>query len=570
MGFYIAEIRYIDSDTYFDFLISEEDGLHNANSENDIINIYFANTVGQVVNGNTINYCGYAYYPGGRDIMMIKNSCATNGSTLTHELGHFFNLPHTHNDNNELVNGSNCGNAGDGFCDTPADPSLNNANVNSNCVYVGTETDANGDPYNPSTHNIMSYSRKICRDEFSPEQETEARFNFENIRNYFTSTVYANDFTASEVIACGDSLTVQFTENAVGENSYQWDFQNDGVIDATTPNPTFTYIGAGSYDVRLVVSNGVTDITTIKRGYISLGGEALPSYTDVENFELGGDLLSFKDGWESEQAGSAGVYQWLVHEGSTPSGSTGPLVDHTLGTSNGKYIYTEASNGTYQDEAILISPCIDVHPGSVNPELSFYYHMYGGAINQLHVDVNEGGIWHNSVATITGQQQTSHSAPWQEQLVDLSPYIGSGIQVRFRAVMGYWFAGDIAIDDIRFRENLPCEYVVTGNDSGQGSLRSAIQCAGASSNAVQFTNGMDTVYLDSPIIIDQDISIQGVPGGNVVIYANGSFPVFDIKSGANLTIQDITIQSPLNQSGLVFENITSGLLVDGIVSIKNY
>ena len=571
MGFYIAEIRYIDSDTYYDFLISEEDALHNAHTENDIINIYFANTVGQIVNGNTINYCGYAYYPGGRDIMFIKNSCASNGSTLTHELGHFFNLPHTHNDNNELVDGSNCISAGDGFCDTPADPSLNNANVNSSCQYIGTETDANGQTYQPHTRNIMSYSRKVCRDEFTAEQETETRYNFENIRNYFTSTVYANDFEANEVISCSDSLTVQFTELAVGESSYQWDFQNDGTIDDTSANPTFTYTGAGSYDVRLVVSNGVTDITTIKRGFITLGGASLPSFTDFENFSIGGDLLSFKDGWESEQAESPGVYKWLVHEGSTPSGSTGPLVDHTTGTATGKYLYTEASGGfAFQDEASIISPCIDVDANSVNPELSFFYHMYGAAILALHVDINEGGVWQNSVLTINGQQQTSHSAPWQESIIDLNPYLGSGIQIRFRAVMGYWWAGDISIDDIKVYENLPCEYVVTGNDAGGGSLREAIQCAGISSNDVQFANSMDTVFLDSPLIVNQNTSIRGIPGGNVVVSANGNFPVFDIKSGATLTVEDITLETPSGHSALLFEDITSGIIVEGEVRIKNY
>ena len=72
----------------------------------------------------------------------MANGCANNGSTLPHEVGHFYGLPHTHDQGNELVNGSNCATAGDNFCDTPADPNLSGV-VNSSCVYTGTATDAN-------------------------------------------------------------------------------------------------------------------------------------------------------------------------------------------------------------------------------------------------------------------------------------------------------------------------------------------------------------------------------------------------------------------------------------------
>jgi len=53
-------------------------------------------------------------------------------------------------------------------------------------------------------------------------------------------------------------LTVQFTDTSVGVNStsWQWDFQNDGIIDSTEQNPSFTYYTTGQTTVRLVVNNG--------------------------------------------------------------------------------------------------------------------------------------------------------------------------------------------------------------------------------------------------------------------------------------------------------------------------
>ena len=81
--------------------------------------IYFTDYVESSTGGSL---CGYAYYPGGADVILMKNSCATNGSTLPHEVGHFFSLRHTHGPSNlltttELVDGSNCDTDGDEICD---------------------------------------------------------------------------------------------------------------------------------------------------------------------------------------------------------------------------------------------------------------------------------------------------------------------------------------------------------------------------------------------------------------------------------------------------------------------
>ncbi|MCP3424288.1 ThuA domain-containing protein [Nocardioides pinisoli] len=45
---------------------------------------------------------------------------------------------------------------------------------------------------------------------------------------------------------------------------YEWDFQNDGTVDSTEPNPTFTYTQTGVYDARLTVtdSTGRTGVAT--------------------------------------------------------------------------------------------------------------------------------------------------------------------------------------------------------------------------------------------------------------------------------------------------------------------
>jgi len=169
MHFYTAApIDYIDSDFFYYNVdtMSEIDSLRTQNMVAGAINVYFT---------ENLPYCGISAFSfSSVQSILMNNNCtatSTNHSTFSHELGHFFDLFHTHETyfGVEFVDGSNCTTAGDLLCDTPADPKLSTSTVTSNCVYVGGETDPHGDPYAPDTHQLMSYSRKACRDNFSPE-----------------------------------------------------------------------------------------------------------------------------------------------------------------------------------------------------------------------------------------------------------------------------------------------------------------------------------------------------------------------------------------------------------------
>jgi len=62
----------------------------------------------------------------------------------------------------------------------------------------------------------------------------------------------------------GDApLTVDFSDESTGNISYwEWDFDDDGVVDSTEQNPSHTYVEAGVYTVSLVVGDGTSDIET--------------------------------------------------------------------------------------------------------------------------------------------------------------------------------------------------------------------------------------------------------------------------------------------------------------------
>ncbi len=176
--------------------------------------------------------------------------------------------------------------------------------------------------------------------------------------------------------------------------------------------------------------------------------DTFPYLEDFETFTyVPWDQGIFENGWTSASISVYG-FEMYVGQGMTSSSFTGPAGDHTSG--NGMYIFSEASNGDMGDQAMLISPCLDL--GSLSaPELRFWYHMYGSAIGALHVDVLQGGVWIPSIFTISGQQQTNTGDPWREAVVSLNSYQALD-KIRFRVVRGGSYEGDVSIDDVIIRQ----------------------------------------------------------------------------------------------------------------------
>ncbi|WP_298533279.1 zinc-dependent metalloprotease [uncultured Algibacter sp.] len=191
ISFYLFEnIDFIDNSEYVHFKKGDEEKLTKADYTSGIINIYFVDYI-ENNSGNSI--CGYSVNKQNCHMIVMKNECTSNNSSLIHEMGHVFSLIHTHGISNtkitaELVNGSNCDTEGDGICDTPADPGLSSDKIDNFCNYNGNELDSNGDEFSPDTENFMSYSKKACRNHFTPQQLARmyAYFNIE--KNEFTQT----------------------------------------------------------------------------------------------------------------------------------------------------------------------------------------------------------------------------------------------------------------------------------------------------------------------------------------------------------------------------------------------
>ena len=288
--------HYINSDLYY---FGTNNGamftqLRNEGHVPNTLNAYFVPNTG---------LCGLADFSPSQLGVIVDDACVAvpgNASTFAHEVGHYFDLYHTHEVafGAECPDGLNCASAGDLLCDTPADPRLTGRVSSVNCSYTGSDTPPPGcgsAPYDPPTENLMSYSTKSCRWQFTPQQSAKMIWTAENERPYllnFDSTdldldgvydvadncpeVYNPDQVDADLDGYGDAClhaqidldeplgTVPHTVNFFGSSdlaaiSWLWSF-GDGVT-STEQNPQYTYDTAGRYEITLTVQTADSSYT---------------------------------------------------------------------------------------------------------------------------------------------------------------------------------------------------------------------------------------------------------------------------------------------------------------------
>lgn len=350
--FLCDSIHYIYDSDYYDFKKTvDEEFTADIYDEANKLNIYFAGNLYRTNSNNDTTYlCGYAYFPPGPDRILMDYSCSINGSTLAHEIGHYLSLLHTHDTGNgdELVDGSNCSSAGDLFCDTPADPNLN-GKVSTACIYTGTATDDNGDSYVPDVTNLMSYSRKSCRDNFSPEQIQAIAYSAVVDRDYLTTRPVA-DFGINT-----NSYTVLLSNFSTNATDYIWDF-GDGNT-STDMEPLHTYADTGSYTICLFASSGCKTYSTCANVVISCASfRAEILYEDLSANDL---VVNFSTGLQDSANviwdfgdGSTSIISDVDHEYSAPGEYTVTLwVENDCGTDSTSSTITVRSIVSVEDVA---------------------------------------------------------------------------------------------------------------------------------------------------------------------------------------------------------------------------
>lgn len=135
-------------------------------------------------------------------------------------------------------------------------------------------------------------------------------------------------------------LQVAFTNLTTGDaDSWQWDFDNDTVIDSTDQNPTFTYASPGNYTVRLIASgNGGTDIET-KPNYVAVAGVVVANFTADAIAQYDNVAVNFTD----TSTGTIANWAWdFENDGIVDSTAQNP--SHTF-TTPGVYTVKLVASG---------------------------------------------------------------------------------------------------------------------------------------------------------------------------------------------------------------------------------
>lgn len=262
---------------------------------------------------------GYTYLPSdnpfngttmNNGIHVLHNyvgSIGTSGSsgthTLTHEVGHWLNLPHTWGGSNTPGLQSNC-NGDDGIADTPNT--------------VGwTVCDIDGESCGSldNVENFMEYS--YCSKMFTNGQKTRmhgalnsavgGRNNVHSATNLVATGVNLPDvlckalFKADQQEICpGESVSFEDLSYS-GATGWTWTFPGGSPNSSTSQNPSVTYDNPGVYEVTLTATDGSTSKSITESSFIKVlpQGATLPV---TEGFE---DISSLNNSfWQVEDEGN--------------------------------------------------------------------------------------------------------------------------------------------------------------------------------------------------------------------------------------------------------------------------
>lgn len=228
---------------------------------------------------------------------------------------------------------------------------------------------------------------------------------------------------------------------------------------------------------------------------------------------------------------------WTVDIGGTATTTTGPGTDHTLGTSTGRYIYTESST-CYGVTHIAESPVYDISSMTNDAVLSFWYHMFGPSMGTLQFQVespygsdNWVTIWSRS-----GPGQAARVDPWINVSVPIPASVGDLVQLRIVGITGGSFNSDMAVDDVCISEGV-CNYP---------SFTASVTCLPNNDAVIS----IDALNLGSATLVDIDTTTvfgtaTALPGmdGAGLPYVVGAFPSL---SDVTVTVRNAALPACFN------------------------
>ncbi|MES2798432.1 MAG: M43 family zinc metalloprotease [Bacteroidota bacterium] len=439
--------------------------------------------------GGAAGYTQYPMFGGtnmGNGIFALHNYVGSIGTssvgtsrTLTHEAGHWLNLPHVWGSNNNPGDAASCG-TDDGVQDTPNCVGVTACAINSNTC--STDDAFFGFPIRDNVENYMDYS--YCSKMFTQGQVTRMRSaiasstggrstlwtttNLNNTGATGVLTLCKAQFNASKTSVCiGETIDfVDDTYNAA--TGWTWSFPGGVPSTSTDQNPSVTYSTPGIYEVSLTATDGTTSDAEVKTAYIRVlpAANALPI---VEGFESYSTLVG-NDQWEVIDYGNNNDF----------------VLETTLGQNSSKSVRLTNFGQTVGTVDELISSAVDLSgvTAATDMTLSFRYaYRKRAAANTEYLKVfvsnNCGEDWVQR-KTLSGNGlgsiiATSSWSPVEADWITIhmtnvtSTYWTADFRYKFR------FESDggnnIFLDNINIYTGAPSETLVTvGIDENEGEI----------------------------------------------------------------------------------------------------
>lgn len=430
--------------------------------------------------GNIGGAAGYTFLPiwggsgMGNGIWILHNYVGSIGTgntqtsrALTHEVGHWLNLPHPWGNNNNPGNASSCS-ADDGVADTPNTIGVTSCNLNENSCGPRANVE-----------NYMDYS--YCTKMFTPGQVTRMRTaitsGISGRNNVISSSNLINtgatgvlelckaDFDADRTTICAGE-EIQFTDgsfNAV--TGWDWSFTGGAPATSTDQNPLVTYDTPGLYAVTLNATDGGTSDSETKTAYIRV----LPAPSS----------LPFLDGFE-DYTTFVNIEEWEVFN---PSGNGFESIGGIAHTGNRCARLRNFGQPAGETDELISAP-VDlsgVDPATDDLTLSFRYaysKRSAGNDEWLKVFISGdcGGYWAQR-KTIHGDFLSSNvqGTNWEPSTQDdwVTVHMTNVTQAFYTDRFRYKFefesdnGNNFYLDDINIYKGTPSDDLVVGlNESG--------------------------------------------------------------------------------------------------------
>ncbi len=308
----------------------------------------------------------------------IGTSSIGSSRTLTHECGHWLDLPHVWGSTNSPGLASNC-NTDDGITDTPNTIGVSSCKLNENtCGPLA------------NVENYMDYS--YCSKMFTQGQRDRVRAAITtgiggrnllvtqgNIdatgadSNFFLAKAV---FTSSAKVICVGQ-TIDFKDESFNKvTGWNWTFSGGSPSTSIEQNPSITYNTPGLYAVTLSATDGTNNASTTINGYIEVLAEGIPlNYSEnFENYTSLNDANSFFHVNNNEKnnafeifngAGSSGTKSVRLRNFGQTGTNTDELVTKNFDLSNiptsdvvtlsFKYAYRKKTSANNESLRVLVS-----------------------------------------------------------------------------------------------------------------------------------------------------------------------------------------------------------------------